>query len=464
MTPGNLRKFSDLTSQDQAEVIRQYYADIKITSIITEFRLDVKPREFAHNFPERIYADASCKVCGSSPLYGKFLTRYPNRTARIEIYCRSCRHSPNASYCFCGLCDELRAKRSKEIQEDYDKTKEIWRKENQDRQESLRYRALHELNDLTEEKIGPRLEDLHLRHRLYLSALLRCAIGDSVYEILPLEDHKSRFAPTHDIAIEILLELAQEHIIRADTEKINPSYVVEFIAEQPRIYHGRIPWLINIQFPAGNDKEMCPSSISKVHFNNDELNQSIDIYLHLAEKHCQSELNSRIHYDAICQGFGNRSKLVFHDLLREIPLNTLFSVMESSIRIATDENIHGVYQHSGLINNSQNLPEIIRRLASQLKIGEVIAPEKLNIAADSNEIYRIIAYEILKVGSKLPKIVPNSIDFLGLPDGTELKQTRSDMLSSRYGESGQPPKWLPAYQEPCESEGNVPRTVNDPYP
>ena len=116
------------------------------------------------------------------------------------IFCQECKHTLNDSYCKCEACIE-RKKREKEI-----------RKEERQIIDNINNNILRE-DYLYDKDMPIDIEELNIRDKLYISALLRTSLSEDLMDIKSLSSAVLTLAPTEEFREKIISYLRSRKII-----------------------------------------------------------------------------------------------------------------------------------------------------------------------------------------------------------------------------------------------------------
>lgn len=111
------KDLSFMTPEELDGLMERYYLSSEtITSLITEFDLDVSVLKLYKLFP-KVETNIKCPKCGTSymwePIPRSRFTIGPTK-GELGLYCPNCKHRPGSSYCQCSSCREERDKKERE--------------------------------------------------------------------------------------------------------------------------------------------------------------------------------------------------------------------------------------------------------------------------------------------------------------------------------------------------------------
>lgn len=172
-------KLDHLTGEEIENLIERYYNGEKNDVLIDEYNIDIRSSLLVKTFPLKIHYDKLCPFCKIPMLsYRQSKSSY----SKEDIFCQECKHELNSPYCPCKVCKGIRLE--------------------EELKERRRKQALHDsqreiiLNKFNKEKGFPiDIEELDIRMKLYISALLRASLSEDSKDILPLNSSSLKLTP-----------------------------------------------------------------------------------------------------------------------------------------------------------------------------------------------------------------------------------------------------------------------------
>lgn len=207
-------KISHMTINELNDLLSRYYDGEKISMLIDEYELDVRPGNLVSLFPPEV-TDDICPYC-EVPLQKKRVSRSAAsyRFRKEEASCPECRHE-NRENCSCSSCRSIRLRMREE--------------KNKKKRELIK--VYWEPADFP-----PVLESaLTLEDRLYLATVLRCGLDETLSFVHPAKGYKQNLSPTSDLNKEIFDQLIDRNILVPD-----PSSEIEAFPEEedfPAIFY-----------------------------------------------------------------------------------------------------------------------------------------------------------------------------------------------------------------------------------
>jgi hypothetical protein len=307
------KKISHLTEMQINELIKRYYNDEKIGTLLDEFNIKARPSELVGLFPPVIYSDEVCIYCDASMIsYRK--SRSDN--GNPKIICPKCNHI-NSMQCACEQCrlirrteQEAELKRKKEL---------VKEKYSLDKVQSVEFNTLN------------------FRGRIYLGALLRAGIEEDYSKIKALSLQDAKLSPTSEMSKEIILSLFYIDVI-----KIHPSSPVDAFGESEEngypdgFYHSRVNLHINVTSEDDRrqmlDQLMNPSDDDFLHITKEEM---LKIWREVALNECLEYLLYNMKQVKFEFSIGEKTISVLNDLLDVFSTSQIFAIIYRSVSNAS---------------------------------------------------------------------------------------------------------------------------------
>ena len=199
----NRHKTSHLSSKENSELLQKYYEGQNVEQLIKEYNIDTSASGLSSTFqliktPEKI-----CKYCNSQMYY---VPPSKNAQHKKEYICKSCFHIEGKYSCECQNC--LTQK-----QEQANKKRILCKNKTKNSQSQE--------SSLMEENTIP-IEELSLKERVYLGALLRAIpLNKNTFLILDRR-HRTDFAPTVPYSSDIIEVLMEKGVLfKVSTDEIS---------------------------------------------------------------------------------------------------------------------------------------------------------------------------------------------------------------------------------------------------
>lgn len=192
-------KLSHLTKEQIEELMTRYYNGEKNDSLIEEYNIDIRNSLLSKTFPMKTHLDIICPFC-NIPMVSQRESKSASSWSCEDIFCEQCFHKYNTSFCYCENCKE-----NKKILEEIKKQEE--KILNDEKREIILNTYLDECSDPVN------INDLSIKDKLYISALLRTSLSEDLQYISPISSTKSKLAPTEKYKINVISHLRKESII-----------------------------------------------------------------------------------------------------------------------------------------------------------------------------------------------------------------------------------------------------------
>jgi hypothetical protein len=188
-----LIRLDHLSQEEKKELQEQYYLNVRPSSLIEKYRIDVSTTNLYKCFPPTSSKE-KCPYC-KFPL--GYLPTSRNSTVTGGQVCLLCDHLLNDEKCDCGGCVELKHQRNR--------IKEL--------SEQLKDEAISEYINKNK-KLPIEIGELTLRDRLYLSALVKDCLTNDLKVLKPFSKCPHiRLAPTTKYVQKIYTHLIARGII-----------------------------------------------------------------------------------------------------------------------------------------------------------------------------------------------------------------------------------------------------------
>ncbi|MES2014063.1 MAG: hypothetical protein V4445_09940 [Pseudomonadota bacterium] len=186
-------KLAHLTEDEVNLLLKRYYENEKIASLLNEFNIQCIPQTFAKLLPLLIHEDRKCPCC-NSPMGLQMQSRTSQKSILNNMECIHCEHI-ELPQCRCSYCKKL--KMTAAVNE----------------QLKLNTLILEYCESFTYDLSKPSPQELSFRSAVALLALVRtCKLkNDGSYGAI--SNNTIPFAPKHDIYRELLALLIDNNLI-----------------------------------------------------------------------------------------------------------------------------------------------------------------------------------------------------------------------------------------------------------
>lgn len=192
-------KLLHLNEEQIEELMRRYYDGEKNDLLIKEFNIDIRTSLLVKTFPLKIHNDVLCPYC-EIPMVSHRESKSSYSFSHPKIFCKECQHKNNDHYCRCLNCEKYR-----EEQEEL-------RKQKQSKLDEAKRQILLESYEY-ENSMPISVDELTIKDKLYVCALLRTSLSESLTSINPLTSVKANLAPTTKYKMNIISYLRSKLIV-----------------------------------------------------------------------------------------------------------------------------------------------------------------------------------------------------------------------------------------------------------
>lgn len=191
-------KIAHLDEQQIDELINKYYGDGKAKDLIKEYAIDVSPSKLYTVFPPRKCEDEFCQYCNIN-LYEARQSKSSYSWNRPEKFCLICGHVLK-DFCNCSKCENLRHVKAEQARIEME-------------QRIIKKRELIYENYNCININHKRWDDLSTTNKIFLGALIKCALSEDLKKIESLYNKKLKLAPSESMEREILQQLYVSDVI-----------------------------------------------------------------------------------------------------------------------------------------------------------------------------------------------------------------------------------------------------------
>ncbi len=207
-------KLSHLSQEQIEKLIQRYYDGEKNDLLIQEYNIDIRTGLLVKTFPLLTHDDILCPYCDIPMVsYRESKSSY-TCYGKPKTFCKTCNHNNYHPHCNCKNCNKLR-----EEKEEMFRQKEA-KLNNTKRQiliESYEY----------ENSMPISIDELTIKDKLYICALLRTSLSEDFKNINPLSSVKLNLAPTQKYKMNIISYLRNKLIVSFSPSTSLQSIVIE---------------------------------------------------------------------------------------------------------------------------------------------------------------------------------------------------------------------------------------------
>ena len=362
----NRHKTNHLSPEENTELMERYYAGKNIIQLIEEYSIDIPPRKISSTFQLTKTSEQICKFCKSEMYY---VPPSRNFLHRKEYICKTCYHREGILDCECRNCIAKK-------QDEADKKRTL-------NKQKLAIESDAEDNLLMLEKAISD-EDLSIRERVYLGALLRCIPLTQNYLFVLDKTQTNNLAPTMPYSNIILETLISRGIIfEVSTSSLSSKFAVNIknISIDKKI-------LFDLMYP----KQMEDVDIELFEIIRDiQTYESIEYFSHTLERfNLPNFLQDQIQ---------NKFFLLFRRMLMSgYSTAQLLNFIYSAIRNTAANN-------NCSVQNMELLSEIYRCLSNRYNVAlaDSWTIKNYNRAyqQEVSELFKLISNDLLGIGETL---------------------------------------------------------------
>lgn len=299
------KQLSKLDKETIKKIVTEYYENkAKVKDIVAKYHLNILNSKLVSEFPP-IVTDEKCKYDDELMIVD------PHSRDSLglngEPYCPVCGHK-NSPYCRCKNCLEEERKYFQGLRNKIRKTYLI-----------------------PKEKIS--VEDLTLRDRLLLAAVLRTGLNEDTTKILGSKLEEGKLSPLADMNKDILASLVSKKIIVVDPESSLDAFVDEDFPETYYIYE--VNYLLNIEDKDDNHNQLIETleyPESKEFFLEPKV--SLGLWRELALAECKEYLNYRMNAVGFKFNPGKKTNIVLNNLLKDFSIGQIWRLIYISVAYA----------------------------------------------------------------------------------------------------------------------------------
>lgn len=310
-------KLSHLSVDQIDELIKRYYNNEKVNDLINEFNIKCLGSELVKLFPPEILEDILCEYC-NTPMIRKRVSKTSKPTNKI--YCPKCNHIYNDINCNCEKCNNLKREIIIKICPPISKI---------------------DINDLS------------LKHRIYLASLLRgvefIKTEDKIV-LEPLENVKKKIAPTQEMELIIINELQKSGIISIDNTSKIDAFSGNLLDNTygDKYYAYKVKFTINIEYSI----ELSNTDVELKYQDEDEI---YSLCKEIILNECYEYLENQMKKVKFSFNPGVTTKEVFCDLLDKFSVAQIYAIIYNSINSAVR------YYQEGKVYKTQAANLVITR-------------------------------------------------------------------------------------------------------
>lgn len=377
-------KLSHLSEEQIQELIIRYYEKEKVSDLIAEYNLNLRPNELVRNFPPEIL-EKKCIYCNLEFIRKRVSRDYLYWKASSE-YCPNCGHEDDA-FCLCKNCKAIE-----------------WHKQDNERQNKQEFMDIW-LNHLEEDKID--LNELTFIDKIYLGALLREGISEDYDYIRPIEHFINPLTPTYEFLKEVIDRLKEINAIvihpNTDSEFIE---IVDYENGSFRYYPYKVKWGLNVKSDGFSKVSLIELIINPLDLEQSNYDEAIQLWRKIAlYESIEYFIYSVENILGIDYEIGDRTKTVLNDLINDYSVAQIYGILykatNNALRFQAEKGVTSKHASNTIIGNAQSFGE-------RAKINNWVL-QKYNRIKDCPEsaLSKFFFERVIKVGFNGFSEVPN---------------------------------------------------------
>ena len=331
-------KLAHLSDKQIKELIDRYYNNEKVSDLIKDYKLDLRPSQLVKSFPPEVLS-IECDYCEVNLIRQR---KSRGSWREEEGTCPNCGHS-EYPFCSCKSCLEIEKFR-----------KEI---EQQKKQEVLNQILFYDEFNKIE------LGSLSFTEKVYLGALLREGISEDYNRINPLITFVNPLAPTVEFQNEIikLLKTKKAIVIHPNT---TPESIVVDDAETGSYsyYPHHVTWMLNVKKEDLNKVPLIDLVTNPAGLTSKDYEEALELWkiiaLNEVIEYFDHSVNNILGVD---YSIGDKTITVFNDLLRDYSVSQIYGIIYRSVNNALRFRVEkgATLKHAAntIIGNAQNYAE-----------------------------------------------------------------------------------------------------------
>lgn len=336
-------KLSHLSEKEIQELIERYYNKEKVSDLISEYNIKLRPSQLVNNFPPEVL-ETKCIYCDINLIKSRVSRDYQSWKT-IPKYCPNCGHE-DGSFCSCKNCKAIE-----------------WHQKDRERQEKQDFIDIW-LNHEGKEKVE--LSELSFTDRVYLGALLREGISEDYNYIKSIENFISPLTPTYEFRSEIIDRLNEINAIvihqSTDSEFIE---IVDYEDGNYRYYPYKVKWALNVKSNDLNKVPLIESIINPSDLEEDSFEEAFllwkKIALYESIEYFEHSVNNILGID---YKIGDKTRTVLNDLTNDYSVSQIYGMLYKStnnaLRFQAENGVSMKHASNTIVGNAQSYGERAR--------------------------------------------------------------------------------------------------------
>jgi hypothetical protein len=207
------KKLSHLSQEQIERLMQRYYDGEKNDLLIKEYNIDIRTGLLVKTFPILTHDDILCPYC-DIPMVSYRESKSSYAFGNPKAFCQVCKHKKYDPYCNCENCKKLREDQAEILRQKEAKLNDAKRQILIERYEY-------------ENSMPISIDELTIKDKLYICALLRTSLSEDFKNINPLSSVKSNLAPTQKYKMNIISYLRSKLIVLFSPSTSLHSIIIE---------------------------------------------------------------------------------------------------------------------------------------------------------------------------------------------------------------------------------------------
>ena len=252
--------------------------------------------------------------------------------------------------------------------------------------------------------------NLSFNLRVFLGALVRTAVKEDLYNVIPYEATTKILAPTTALTAEIYRCLSNKRVILVDPSSPLECFDIESKDFPNTYYMFKVKYTLNLLYPT-NKNDLFLSIISPQFYSKSMADEALKLWRKIAVQECIEYLLEQL--NAVRFGFspGEKTEAIFNTLLDDFSVSQIYAIIWSCVAYASRD-----YQERRM-SRSQAANSVVSRCQkygekAKLSNWEIKRFARLRDRPQS-ELSQYFFNQVVKIGDAGFDHKPNLIDLGG---------------------------------------------------
>lgn len=333
-------KLSHLSEKQINELIERYYNKEKVSDLIAEYNLDIRPNQLVKHFPPEIL-EIECKHCGNNLIRAR-VSRDNSHWHSIPEFCYKCGHI-NVDFCSCDNCRISDMNYQEESEREKQNFIDIW------------------LTYYDDEKID--IKDLSFTDKIYLGAFLREGLSEDYNYIKPIEEFINPLAPTSEFRSKIIDRLVEIDAIHVH-KNTDPDLIeiVDYDKGSYKYYTYKVLWALNIKKGELNKVPLIESIINPNDLIESDYEEAFLLWKKIAlYESLEYFEHSTSNILGIDYKIGEKTRTVISDLVNDYSVSQIYGILYKStnnaLRFQVEKEVSMRHASNTIVGNAQSFGE-----------------------------------------------------------------------------------------------------------